>query len=292
MSSASYFRQLLLLVRLPNSFTVIANVVAAYIVGAGGNLDFSALLNLLGISLCFYHGGIVHNDCVDIDEDLRTQAHRPLASGAIPLAFAWALACYLFILGLLLTLNFDQRTIIFAILLVACILAYNFSSRASLLGCVLMGLCRSLNWLMVLAAVGAVGEYAHYAFLVGMYAMALTFLSRDENYAQKKWLMYCNITALLLGSVIFLLYFEAATPFYALKVGVFLCGLAVVFYRLALLFRHYTKAGIRAAVMFFILGMIPLDACLVFMAGYPLASVIVLLLIVPGKLLARKLYVT
>ena len=41
-----------------------------------------------------------------------------------------------------------------------------------------------------------------------------------------------------------------------------------------------------------ILGMIPLDACLLFVAGYPLVSLIVLLLIVPGKLLAKRMYVT
>jgi len=291
-SLLSYFRQLARLVRIPNSFTVVANVLAAYIVGASATVDISALVTLVSISLCFYHAGIVHNDCVDIDEDIRTQPQRPLACGAIPLSFAWMLACYLFIFGLLLTLSFDKQTIFVAITLVVCILAYNFSSRIGMLGCVMMGFCRGLNWLMVLAAVGAAKEHAQFAYITGTYVVALTLLSRDANYAQKRWLLVLCIAALLSGSAIFLWFLPVDTKSYGIKVAIFLTGLTFVFCRISFLYRHYTVKNIRATVALLILGMIPLDACLVFIAGYPFWSVLVLLLLIPGKLLTKKLYLT
>lgn len=292
MTSVSDFRQLALLIRLPNSFTVIANIFAASFIGSQDDLDFSVLIILLATSLCFYHGGMVLNDCLDIEEDRVTQPHRPLVTGKVPVPFAWGMAISLMLVGVLLPLLLNQSSFVVGCLLAVSIFSYNISPRESLFGCVLMGLCRCLNWLLALVAVGGFKEYAHYAVLVGVYVMSLTFLSRDENYAQRKWLVALSTGSLLLGSAYFLWAMDNTVPFYWLKYGFFVAGLLLLLIKIAQLLRHYESENIRATVMFFIIGMIPLDACLAFIAGYFWQAIALLALIIPSKLLARRLYVT
>ncbi|WP_086931533.1 UbiA family prenyltransferase [Agarilytica rhodophyticola] len=288
----SDFRQLALLIRLPNSFTVIANIVAASLIGSQGHIDLTVFFILLLASLCFYHGGMVLNDCLDIAEDKLTQPHRPLVSGKISTSFAWILATVLMGVATLLPLLLSQAVFLVAVLLAISIVAYNFSPRESLFGCVLMGACRSLNWLLPLVAFGTWKEYAPYAFLVGIYVMSLTFLSRDENYADRRWLVVLSVSSLLLGGIYFLWAFDSESPFYWFKCAIVVAGLLLLFAKIMQLLKDYRPENIRAVVMFFIIGMIPLDACLVFVAGYYWQAIFLLALIIPSKLLARRLYVT
>lgn len=292
MTLTSSLHQLALLIRLPNSFTVLSNVLAAYYIGTAGDIAGVQLGCLVLASWCFYHGGIVLNDCLDIKEDRLTQPHRPLASGAIALAFAWTLVVCLFVLGLASLYPFGDRTMIIGVLLVVSIVSYNLSSRDGLLGCFIMGLCRGLNWLLVLTAVGAAETYGHYALLVAVYVMSLTFLSRDEEYAARPWLAWLSVLGMTLASVLFLVLLDWRADFIALKLAVYLLGLALVFYKLTQVIRHYTSENLRSAVMFFVIGLIPLDACLLLVSGYPFAAAGVLLLMLPSKSLARRLYVT
>ena len=292
MSLGQYIRQFALLIRFPNSFTVVANVLAATAVAGGFDDAISPLFWLMFASLCLYHGGIILNDCLDIEEDRKTQPDRPLVKGFLPYAYAWGLGWFLLFMGILVLSFFDRQTMMVGMGLLGAILAYNFSPREGLVGCAFMGLCRSLNWLVVLSAFGAAEQAWPYAALVGVYVMSLTFLSRDENYAQRKWLVGLCMASLLLGTVGFLLQFEGRGIHYIASVTVIVAGLSVLFYRLFQLYRHYSPRNIRAIVMIMILGMIPLDATLVFVAGAPVTALLILLLIIPSRYAARYLYVT
>jgi len=292
MTFTQFVYQLALLVRLPNSFTVISNIVAAYVLGSGGNIHGVSLITLVCASLCFYHGGMVLNDCVDVKEDRVHKAHRPLASGKIVLPIAWALACYLFLFGLLLVYQFGRHPMIIGVLLTMCIFAYNFSNRRGIVGCVLMGLCRGLNWLLPLAALGAVADFAHFAVLVGGYVVALTLLSRDEDDASHKWLLALSTVVLLLVFGFFITMLKTEQMNFILTLSVLICAGCVIAYQLWHLYKNYTPANLHRVVMFFILGLIPLDASLLLMSGHAVAAVLVLLLLVPSSLLARRMYVT
>ncbi len=292
MSFLTYLFQIALLIRLPNSFTVISNVIAAYLIGTSMQVEWSMLGLLLASSLCFYHGGIVLNDYLDLKEDRRNGLKRPLPLGLIAKPFALVLAIYLLFFGLLLLISFDSKTQMMGLAVVICVCAYNFSSRTGLAGCVIMGLCRGLNWLFILTAVGAEKAYFHYALLVGLYVMSLTFISRDEHYANRRWLVILSIVSILLGSVFFLFQLNVNVSLYVAKLAAFLLGMIVIFVCYFALYRNYDSAQIMKTLKFLILGMIPLDACLLFVAGFPLAAVGVIALLIPGKLLAKKMYVT
>lgn len=292
MSFLTYLRQLALLIRLPNSFTVISNVTAAYLIGSQGDIAVKSLSFLIIASLCFYHGGIVLNDCVDIKEDKLNQPNRPLASGAIKFGFALALVVYLLGFGVAITYTFGSDTFKLGVLLGASILAYNFAPREGLVGCLIMGACRGLNWLVVLSAVGALKEFAYYAAVISVYVMSLTFLSRDEEYAKRPWLAWLSVAGMGVAGVIFLAKLNPDTAWLMPKVLVFCAAMGVVFYKLSIVIRHYTSEQLRGAVKFFVIGLIPLDAILLLVSGYPIASILVLLLLIPTKFLARRLYVT
>lgn len=292
MSFAAYLFQIALLIRLPNSFTVISNVLAAYLIGVEVQIEWPTMGLLLASSLCFYHGGIVLNDYVDLREDRRNKVKRPLPLGLIAKPFALVLAIYLLFFGLLLLISFDGKTQLMGFAVMVCVLAYNFSSRTGLFGCVLMGLCRGLNWLFILTAVGAKEEFFHYAVLIGLYVMSLTFLSRDEHYASRRWLVGLSMASLLLASMFFLFHLDVSSDFYVVKMLVFLTGLTFLLVNYFALYQNYCSAQISKTIKFMILGMIPLDACLLFVAGYPLAAIGVFALLIPGKLLAKKMYVT
>jgi 4-hydroxybenzoate polyprenyltransferase len=287
-----YLHQLALLIRLPNAFTVISNVCAAYIIGAQGAVEWQGFISLLIAGLSFYHAGMILNDCLDIKEDRQFQPHRPLAAGTISALVAWLLALYLFAFGLVILFSFAVQTFIYGVLLLICIVAYNLASRQMYFACLLMGLCRCLLWMVVLSAVNAVEQQAHYAVLVGAYVMALTFLSRDENLAQNSLLPGVSASILTLGCGFFLAMQFYNNVGFGVNHAVLLVLLGIAFFKLMQLYKNYTPQAVRATVMFFILGLIPLDATLLFISGYPVAAIAVLLLIIPGRMLAKFLYVS
>jgi len=243
-------------------------------------------------SLALYYGGMVLNDCIDIEEDKRNNPTRPLASGKISRVFAWVLVCSLILFALGLVLIFSEPSAVWAFLLAVSIVAYNLSAREGLLGCFIMGACRTLNWLLALSMVGAVAEYSFLAIFVGIYVTALTFVSRDEDYAERPWLMKVSAGVLAIG----LLYLIASVSYESyyqwVGVGLLVLGAGAIYYKMLVLLRDYNTSSIRALLMFLILGMIPLDACLALMAGYPLAALFVAFLLLPSRLLAKYLYVT
>jgi UbiA prenyltransferase family len=289
---AKIAKGLALLIRLPNSFTAVSNILAAHVVVTAGQPLWSALVLTVLASLCFYHGGMVLNDCADYDEDKQARPNRPLPAGIISLRGAWCLGISLLIIGLLLAYSVGLTTLLIACALVAAILLYNGSPREGLIGCFAMGGCRVLNWCLGLSVVSHFVVFWPYALLVGIYVMALTMISRDETTAEKpQWLVYCG-TAMVLGALLFAVSMWHQHALSWIGIGVLALGLAAILNRLITLKRQYTPEAIQSTVMFFVLGLIPLDAALVLIAGYPLTAIFIVLLFIPSRVLARKLYVT
>lgn len=317
------------LIRLPNSFTVLSNIVAAHIVAiglgsiggtSGLDVDFAivspnVLFMTLVASLCFYHGGMILNDCIDYQEDLKERPFRPLPSKTLSLRWAWFSSIILFAFGLATTAFISIPTFIVGILLVIAIVLYNTSNRSALWGCVVMGSCRALNWTLAIVAVStsvyaanghqvmlSLAPYLSYVVIVGVYVFSLTLISRDETEARRPWLVSVCAVSMFIGVLYFLAnhfvfnQVESASVDFGLQdfanISMMMLGLGVIFYRLWKLKQDYNSTTIQSMVMFLVLGLIPLDAFLVFFAGFPFFSLLILSFIIPGKLLAKKLYVT
>src|SRR5688572_15714659 len=83
------------LVRLPNTFTVMADILLGAIAARQVFERWPVLLCLLGSSTLLYWSGMIWNDYFDINQDRKERPSRPLACGAISLrtAVILAIAC-------------------------------------------------------------------------------------------------------------------------------------------------------------------------------------------------------
>jgi 4-hydroxybenzoate polyprenyltransferase len=190
------------LVRLPNAFTLVSDTVAASLVVGSFLLPVSAFLPTLIASLCAYWAGMILNDVVDIEEDREFRPSRPLPAGRISPAIAGHVANGLLILGPLLILavtSFHETqklwmgaAFLASFLLSLTVRCYNSSLKKTFVGPILMGMCRSLNILMVGSTMFSVSKMetmpmalAWYAAAIGIYIVGVTvYASREESDSQ------------------------------------------------------------------------------------------------------------
>ena len=83
MTLSSQMTSFLQLIRVPAVFSAASNIIAAQLIVMAGNPHWSDTLLLVTISACLYAGGMVLNDCFDIEQDRRLRPFRPLPSGRI-----------------------------------------------------------------------------------------------------------------------------------------------------------------------------------------------------------------
>jgi hypothetical protein len=204
------------LVRVPNTLTACADILAGFSIVAGAwsqnNGMWPSMLALSVSSICLYWAGMVLNDVHDLEEDRAQRRKGPLVDQRISLAMAtcvgWALlfggvamsglAAYLvpaFDVGELGNdSGFNKWFVVGAgVLLALTIVAYDSRWKATAAGPFLMGLCRGLNLLMgvLLGASFAwpdstlwmaviVAVFGHICFVMG-----ITLAARREAFLQQ-----------------------------------------------------------------------------------------------------------
>src|SRR4051812_26307866 len=147
-------RTYLELVRLPNLFTAVGDIVAGYlIVSRGVDVSWRDLVILMIASVCLYAGGVVLNDYFDRDVDAVERPERPIPSGRIHERDALKLGVRLLGLGCVFAVGVGVPSLLVAALLAGCIVLYDArGKRIEYVGSVNMGACRFLN--VVLGASG------------------------------------------------------------------------------------------------------------------------------------------
>ena len=90
------------LVRLPNVFTVLADVGAAFLLVGGGPLPVARFALVLAAGVALYWAGMILNDVFDLQKDQAERKTRPVASGAISVNAAKSAGWGFLILGVLL----------------------------------------------------------------------------------------------------------------------------------------------------------------------------------------------
>ena len=152
------------LVRVPNTLTSCADVLAGFVLAVGIGWQFESIgPSLLVISLasiCLYWAGMVLNDVHDIEEDIAQRRNGPLVRGLIDVRSARIAGWGLLFAGIVLAtasaylLPDSVETRPFwlvgsnALILAVLIVAYDSSLKATSWGPLLMGLCRGFNMLM------------------------------------------------------------------------------------------------------------------------------------------------
>jgi 4-hydroxybenzoate polyprenyltransferase len=157
------------LVRVPNTLTACADVLAGFSIAVGpwfaiDGIAASLLLMCLA-SVCFYWAGMVLNDVHDVEADRIQRRKGPLVDGRIEIRTAAIAGWTLLFTGVLLagvssyllpddlsnkyTRNQSKWLVVgIGSLLAMVIAAYDSRLKATIFGPLLMGMCRGLNLLL------------------------------------------------------------------------------------------------------------------------------------------------
>lgn len=276
------------LMRAPAVFTAVSNIVAAHLVATGGQVEWTTLVLLSLASCSLYVGGMILNDCFDSEVDAIERPERPIPSRAVDRRSAWIVGFAALLAGIALAAAAGTVALMIAALLALAILSYDGWTKNSVFGPFNMALCRALNWMLGLSVLTIGAESLLFTVPISLYVLALTLISRVEVHAQSRGPVMLALIVMLAAGLAYGQWVGQAAP--DLLLGLVFFGLAVVCIGMAL--RAFGPAMVQRTVGWLLLGIIPLDALLVASTGQWLGACGVLLLLLPGRMLGRWMYVT
>lgn len=294
------------LVRLPNVFTAMADIVLAGVATAAILDHFGAFLCVLLASSLLYMAGMVWNDWFDLAQDRRERPGRPIPSGKIAPREAAIFGTILTVAGLIAALAADivdsrpWLSINIAGLLVGSIFLYDGVLKKTWLGPYAMGACRFFNVLLGVSAAGSPMPAWGYALAlcVGIYIVGVTWFAKTEARMSKQQTLMAaaGVMAggLFLGLTVPTIALDdssAATttwflfPYLLAAFGFYL-GLRIV-----PAIRDPRPQLVQPAVKRSVLGLVLLDAILATsLVGWP--GLFLAVLLAPAMWLGRWLYST
>ncbi|MEM6471139.1 MAG: UbiA family prenyltransferase [Planctomycetota bacterium] len=307
------------LIRLPNVFTVLADVSAAFLLIAGAVSPVNRFALVLTAGVCLYWSGMILNDVFDVEKDRQERSSRPIASGAICIKRARVFGWLLMLIGVASGaasgfLPNASGTVTFvpaatSVALAAMIVAYNGPLKSTPLAPAAMGGCRALSFLLGASPVlsVAIGEpfvpryIVGISFAMGVYVMGVTLIARDEATGNRKINLRTGFVVLLVGALLLAFAPGLARPqdraTWAIQPGgqfvflIWLIILPVAVRAFRLQFEPEPQA-IGHAVRAGVLTIIPLSAAFAFLGAGQNAGLAVFALLVPTIFLALRLRVT
>jgi len=319
MSPLDRLRAYLELVRAPNLFTAMADVVAGFlfVTPLVGWDEGPLLALLLACSTCLYAAGVALNDVFDFEIDSRDRPERPLPSGRISVRTARVLGFGLLLAGVGFGLGaswllsqgpnaegqagFGHRTGWVAVCLAAGVLLYDAYLKRTWLGPIGMGLCRALNVLLGMSAAARAWQDEHWlvAAALGTYIAGVTWLARSETGRASRWQLL-GATVLILGGIGLLVPLPQRVEDLVLTLQAepqrwyLLLGVLGAFTGLRCLQTVFDPEAevIRAVVKHCLITLVFLDAAVCYVARDVRGAVLVLVLLIPCMLLGRWIYST
>ena len=155
-----------------------------------------------------------------------------------------------------------------------------------------MGGCRYLNWLLGLSVTPLTGQSLLLGLPVFVYVSSLTLLSRVETSARSRLSLLLCASGMVATAVLIVVFnWTGLLPhtWALLLVG---AALLAALSKLVATYRDFSPPSIQASVGMLVMGIIPLDALLVFAGGPWWGGIVILALMVPGRLLGRWVSVT
>ena len=315
--SNSKIRAYLELLRLPNVFTAIADVIMGYWFAqaiASPEVDLpethvGVVILLAVCSSCFYLAGMVLNDYFDRNKDLQERPARPIPSRRVAESTALWLGTQLVVVGILLagTLSWMSRTpstLLVALLLAAAVVAYDAILKKNWLGPIGMGACRSLNVLMGMSVVsGALVSFNVNHLLIvsgiGIYIIGLTWFARSEATQSHRLSLSAGMIIMGFGIACLASFPQFIPPgqtLVAQNVGIWfafwlLVTLQIV-WRCGKAILKPIPMNVQIAVKFCLLTLVVLDAAITFAVQGQEKALILLVLLIPTILLGKFIYST
>ena len=294
-------RDYLVLVRLPNLFTLPSNILvgmAAISSLAFTLTSFTQFLLLVTISVLLYCVGIVLNDLYDFDIDKKERPNRPLPSGKISRRSAIVLVTIFSTLALILSLQVSFSTLVISTILFSVIFGYDKYLKNTQAGPFTIASARVMNILLgTSVSLRSVDSYSQIVTLTFVliitfvYVSLIGFISRYEVHGfsdNTKLLLPPAIVATVISSIILF----SLMGFFKLESLIILSLFS--FIMIISFSRIYRRDSGRTQqiVRNMILSIIVLDSTfLTGIIGIEL-GLIVLTLMAPLLVLANKMYMT
>lgn len=295
------FKNYLLLIRLPNLFTLPSNIILGFVLVSTFTMTITSVIQILmlvTISILLYCVGLVLNDLFDYEVDKKERPNRPLASGKISKKAAMILVTILASISLILSLLVSVTTFSISVLLLVIIFGYDkylkntqagpFTIAAARVGNIILGTTVNIsnienfpqNFLLIFILT-----------ITFVYVSLIGFLSRYEvqgfSVKIRSYLIPSIIAGIIFSIVIFnligLLKYQSL-----LILALFSFIMAKTIYRI----HNKDSTGIQQAIKQMILSIIVLDSTfLTGIAGLEI-GLPVLILLAPLLVLAKKMYMT
>ena len=187
--STSTWRAWLSLGRVSNLATCLTNVLVGVAVclrdpASLGTWPWVDTIVCVAGVVALYLGGMVMNDVVDVRWDREHDNARPIATGAVSLRAARAVAFLLMLAGFLMLALHGTAALISASCLVGAIAAYNLFHKRHPAVTLLMGVCRGLVIVTVACVIGGDWPLFHgwvLAAAMTCYIVILTLAARREH---------------------------------------------------------------------------------------------------------------
>jgi 4-hydroxybenzoate polyprenyltransferase len=300
------------ILRLPNVFTAIADILLAFAasyvaLGPGESLlDFlGPLVFLMASSACLYSAGMVWNDWFDLEQDLRERPFRPIASGRVSKGTAFQLGVVLMAAGVGFAALADlagSRTWLslrISLILVVAIFLYDGLVKRTWMAPYAMGGCRFLNVLLGLTVLGrSIPAWGYIlALAIGVYIIGVTWFARTEARMSKQTTLLAAALTMLgglfLGLAVPALAIEQAIDVYPAIAFPFLLAIFGIYVAMKVVpaVRDPKPSRVQPAVKRAVLGLVLFDAILATsMVG--LVGLVLVALLVPAQLLGKWIYST
>ena len=300
MSNFNTILNYLTLIRFPNIFTTIPNIILGYFLFTDiQDTDYLDLSILLIVSILLYIGGVVLNDYFDITKDKKERPSRPLPSNIIPKRNALYISISCFLSSLFLSLYTSLTGLLITITMLILIFIYNSYSKERISGPPNMGAIRSLNILL-----GSSTSFSFSMFDLQLidskipiiiisefsYVCLITWLSRNETEDKsfnKKFLLTFSTIYLMIVFMIFLIFIDIFNVNSVLNLTIF----ATI-----IIYSHYLSIkrnfSIQKLISILIVLMVAFDSIFISGSIGILYGLMILLLIPLIFFLSKKMYMT
>jgi 4-hydroxybenzoate polyprenyltransferase len=297
------------LLRLPNLFTAVADVMMGYLFVQSSLGDGSDFWWLLGASCLLYAAGMVLNDVFDYEVDARERPGRPIPSGRIRRQHAAALGWGMLLCGATVSWLAGFRSGVVGSALAAAVVLYDGVLKRSLLGPFAMGCCRLLNVLLGMSGAAVAGRAAWLGFTpdqllvaagIGVYVSGVTWFARSEAVRGGRATLVTGLATMGVGIGLLAIFPWARhadqpplrlEPTLAWPGLLFLLSLSI-FWRSLLAILDPSPERVQQAVKHCIASLIVLDAAVCLAVRGPIWSLAILALLIPMLVLGRWIYST
>ena len=297
----SSIKNYLLLIRLPNLFTLPSNILLGFILVSTFTLTTTSVIQILmlvTISTLLYCVGLVLNDLFDYEIDRKERPNRPIASGKISRKIAIIIVTIFISIALTLSLLVSVTTFGISALLLVIIFGYDRYAKNTNAGPFTIAAARVTNVILGASAnINSVDNFPQNILLVFVltitfvYVSLIGFLSRYEVQGFSANIRTYLIPVIISGIVSSILIFNLIGPF-KYESLLILPLFSYIMIRAIYNIHKKDSVGIQQTIQLMILSIIVLDS--IFLTGIAGLSVglPVLILLAPLVILAKKMYMT